>query len=107
MARCLEIEVKYEGYVQREQGQSLKLQKLDSFWIPEGFDFSKVSGLSREVQEKLKKSKPSTLGQASRISGITPAAVTLLMSVIEKGGVLKKVQQNDRGTGQISYFCPL
>jgi tRNA uridine 5-carboxymethylaminomethyl modification enzyme len=83
-ARCLEIEVKYEGYVQREISVSLKLQKLDTFWIPNGFDFSSVSGLSKEVQEKLKKALPSTLGQASRISGITPAAVTLLMSVIEK-----------------------
>ena len=82
--RCVEIEVKYEGYIRREEQQSDKLKLLDNVWIPEGFDFSIVSGLSREVVEKLRRHNPSTLGQASRVSGITPAAVTLLMAVIDK-----------------------
>jgi tRNA uridine 5-carboxymethylaminomethyl modification enzyme len=63
---------------------SAKLSRLDSLWIPENFDYGSVSGLSNEVKEKLRRSLPSTLGQASRISGVTPAAVTLLMTVIEK-----------------------
>jgi tRNA uridine 5-carboxymethylaminomethyl modification enzyme len=80
--RRLEIEVKYEGYIRREEGTSAKLKKLDQVWIPEGFCFDTVSGLSREVIEKMKRNRPSTLGQASRISGVTPAAVTLLSAVL-------------------------
>lgn len=84
-ARCLEIEVKYEGYVAREEGVAARLRTLDHVWIPQGFDFTSVSGLSLEVQEKLRRQSPSTLGQASRISGITPAAITLLHTVIGRG----------------------
>lgn len=84
--RSVEIEVKYDGYIKREELQSGRLKQLDAVWIPDGFDYSTVSGLSREVVEKLCKHRPSTLGQASRISGITPAAVTLLMSVIGRRG---------------------
>lgn len=82
--RCVEIDVKYEGYIRREDTHIQKLKLLDAVWIPQNFDYSSVSGLSREVVEKLKKHSPSTLGQASRISGITPAAVTLLHIVIQK-----------------------
>lgn len=82
--RCLEIEVKYDGYIQREEKQSERLKTLDRVWIPSGFDYAGLSGLSREVVEKLKKHQPSTLGQASRISGITPAAITLLHTTIDR-----------------------
>ena len=82
--RCVEIEVKYDGYIRREESQSDKLKTLDGVWIPANFDFTTVSGLSREVVEKLKRHAPSTLGQASRISGITPAAVTLLLTFIDR-----------------------
>ena len=82
--RCVEIEVKYDGYIRREESQSDKLKTLDAVWIPRNFEYTKVSGLSREVVEKLKKHDPSTLGQASRISGITPAAVTLLLTFIDR-----------------------
>ncbi|MES2614983.1 MAG: tRNA uridine-5-carboxymethylaminomethyl(34) synthesis enzyme MnmG [Bdellovibrionota bacterium] len=82
--RCVEIEVKYDGYIRREETQSDKLKTLDCVWIPKNFDFTVVSGLSREVVEKLKKHAPSTLGQASRISGITPAAVSLLLTFIDR-----------------------
>jgi tRNA uridine 5-carboxymethylaminomethyl modification enzyme len=84
VARCVEIEVKYEGYIRREEMQSDKLKALDAIWIPQSLDYATVSGLSNEVVEKLRKHKPSTLGQASRISGITPAAVTLLLTVIDR-----------------------
>jgi tRNA uridine 5-carboxymethylaminomethyl modification enzyme len=82
--RCIEIETKYDGYIRREEALGDRLQKMDAVWIPRELDYSGISGLSREVVEKLRKHSPSTLGQASRISGITPAAVTLLHAVIER-----------------------
>jgi tRNA uridine 5-carboxymethylaminomethyl modification enzyme len=82
--RSIEIETKYDGYIRREEALSDRLQKMDSVWIPREMDYGTISGLSREVVEKLRKHNPSTLGQASRISGITPAAVTLLHAVIER-----------------------
>jgi tRNA uridine 5-carboxymethylaminomethyl modification enzyme len=93
--RCVEIEVKYEGYIKREETLSDKLKTFDHVWIPKNFSFANVSGLSREVVEKLKKHNPSTLGQASRISGITPAAVTLLHTMIDRDRVLKKTKEID------------
>lgn len=81
--RCLEIEVKYEGYIRREDTQSDKRKHWDVVWIPAAVDFRSVNGLSREVVEKLEKHRPSTLGQASRVSGITPAAVALLLTHIQ------------------------
>lgn len=82
--RCLEIEVKYDGYIQREEKLSEKLKTLDHVWIPKQLNYGKISGLSREVVEKLKRHSPSTLGQASRISGVTPAAIALLHTMIEQ-----------------------
>ena len=73
-----EIELKYEGYIHREQAAIGKAKRLDSVKIPESMRYSGLSGLSREVVEKLEKFTPETLGQASRISGITPAAVQIL-----------------------------
>lgn len=93
--RCVEIEVKYEGYIKREETLSDKLKTFDHVWIPKNFNYTTVSGLSREVIEKLQKHNPSTLGQASRISGITPAAVTLLHTMIERDRVLKKARENN------------
>jgi tRNA uridine 5-carboxymethylaminomethyl modification enzyme len=91
--RCLEIEVKYDGYIKREETLSDKLKTFDHVWIPKEFNYSKVSGLSREVVEKLKRHNPSTLGQASRISGITPAAVTLLHTMIDRERMIKKTKE--------------
>ena len=82
--RCLEIDAKYEGYIKREEVQGNKLKVLDDIWIPKNFDYKKISGLSLEITEKLTKKQPSTLGQASRISGITPAAITLINTLIGK-----------------------
>lgn len=88
--RCVEIEVKYEGYIKREETLGDKLKTFDHVWIPKDFNYAIVSGLSREVVEKLKKHNPSTLGQASRISGITPAAVTLLHTMIDRERASKR-----------------
>jgi tRNA uridine 5-carboxymethylaminomethyl modification enzyme len=83
--RPLEVECKYEGYIRREETTSNKLKSLDTIWIPDWLLYRRVSGLSREAVEKLERHRPCTLGQASRISGVTPAAVSLLWSLIENG----------------------
>lgn len=75
----IEIEVKYEGYIQRELETIEKFNRLENHKIPLNFDYSRVSGLSREAREKLGKILPRTLGQASRIDGVTPADISILM----------------------------
>jgi tRNA uridine 5-carboxymethylaminomethyl modification enzyme len=74
----VEIQIKYAGYVQRQWETVKRFQKVESVRLPENFDYSQVHGLSREVREKLARFKPRSLGQASRMSGITPAAISLL-----------------------------
>jgi tRNA uridine 5-carboxymethylaminomethyl modification enzyme len=76
--RRLEIEIKYEGYIDRERRAIRSSEQLERVKIPSEFAFETVSGLSREVVEKLKKHRPHNLGQASRISGLTPAAIQIL-----------------------------
>lgn len=75
----IEIEAKYEGYIQREQETIAKLNRLESYKIPTNFDYHRVSGLSKEALEKLIKILPRTLGQAARIDGVTPADLSVLM----------------------------
>jgi len=75
----VEVDVKYKGYIKREKSFIDKFKKIERMHIPEGFDYLNVSGLSNEIKEKLSKFKPISLGQASRVSGVTPAAITLLM----------------------------
>jgi tRNA uridine 5-carboxymethylaminomethyl modification enzyme len=74
-----EVAVKYEGYIKREISLIDKFKKIEKMNIPADFDYSGVSGLSGEIKEKLSKLRPYSLGQASRISGVTPVAITLLM----------------------------
>jgi tRNA uridine 5-carboxymethylaminomethyl modification enzyme len=74
-----EIEIKYAGYIEAQRGIIKKLSSLERSCIPDGFDYSKVKGLSTEVREKLGQVSPETLGQASRIPGVTPAAISILM----------------------------
>jgi tRNA uridine 5-carboxymethylaminomethyl modification enzyme len=75
----LEIDIKYDGYIKRELADVKKLEKIDSIKIPEDFSYSSIRGLSNEIREKLERFKPYSLGQAARISGVTPAAISLLM----------------------------
>ena len=82
--RKVQIDLKYQGYIARSNFLKENTQNLDKIKIPEDFQFDSISGLSREVVEKLNKFKPQTLGQASRISGITPAAIQLLEVMIKK-----------------------
>tara|TARA_B100000902_G_C26939426_1_gene730255 strand:+ start:48 stop:629 length:582 start_codon:yes stop_codon:yes gene_type:complete len=76
--RRLGIELKYQGYIAREKAVINKSDKLESTLIPPGMAFAGLGGLSREIIEKLDRHRPETLGQASRISGITPAAIQVL-----------------------------
>jgi tRNA uridine 5-carboxymethylaminomethyl modification enzyme len=84
VAEEVELEIKYEGYIQRQSSQLMKLKKLDKKGIPPQMNYAAVNGFSREVREKLAKMRPETIGQASRISGITPAALSLLLVAVEK-----------------------
>jgi len=84
----VEIQVKYDGYIKRQMEQIERFKRLEEVSFPEGFDFSSVIGLTMEVMEKLKKIKPHSLGQASRISGVTPAAISILMVNLKRQGCL-------------------
>jgi tRNA uridine 5-carboxymethylaminomethyl modification enzyme len=74
----IEIQIKYAGYVDRQLETVKRFKKVEGVRLPENFDYSQISGLSREVREKLARVKPRSLGQASRIAGITPAAISIL-----------------------------
>ena len=84
--KSVETEIKYEGYLLQQQRAMERLKKSEQHSIPEWFDYSSVSGLSREMQEKLTKVRPRTIGHASRIPGVTPAAVSLVNVYIEIQG---------------------
>lgn len=84
--KSVETEIKYSGYLDQQKKSIEKLKKAESRTIPEWFDYTAVSGLSREMQEKLKRVRPSTIGQASRIPGVTPAALSLVNVYIEIQG---------------------
>jgi len=81
--KSVETEIKYEGYLLQQQRAMERLKKSEQHSIPDWFDYRSVSGLSREMQEKLTKLRPRTIGQASRIPGVTPAAVSLVNVYIE------------------------
>ncbi|MGH9469616.1 MAG: tRNA uridine-5-carboxymethylaminomethyl(34) synthesis enzyme MnmG [Terriglobia bacterium] len=81
--RKVETDLKYEGYLAQQEKQIERMKRASARRIPEGFDYAHISGLSREVVEKLTKVRPLTLGQASRIPGVTPAAVSLVNVYVE------------------------
>jgi tRNA uridine 5-carboxymethylaminomethyl modification enzyme len=83
VARQVEIEIKYEGYIKRQLEEIENFKNLERIKLPEGFDFSGVHGLSNELKEKLSAVRPASLGQASRMDGITPAALTVLMIALK------------------------
>jgi len=80
----VEIEVKYSGFIQRQLKDVERFKHLEKIRLPIDFDYSNLSGISREIREKLSRFKPLNLGQASRISGVTPAAISLLMVYLRK-----------------------
>jgi tRNA uridine 5-carboxymethylaminomethyl modification enzyme len=86
----VEIHTKYAGYIVRQQDEINKQLRHEQTILPKEFDYKTVSGLSNEVVAKLTDSRPDTIGQASRISGITPAAISLLLVYLKKQGLLRK-----------------
>jgi len=90
-AEQVETQLKYEGYITRQQEEVDKLRRHEQAFLPESFDYQDVNGLSNEVKQKLKAVRPQTLGQAARISGVTPAAISLLLIHLKKKNQLKQV----------------
>jgi tRNA uridine 5-carboxymethylaminomethyl modification enzyme len=86
----VEIQIKYAGYIDRQNDEIAKQQRNENTTLPLKFDYSAVKGLSNEVTAKLNDAQPETIGKASRISGITPAAISLLLVSMKKQGLLKK-----------------
>jgi tRNA uridine 5-carboxymethylaminomethyl modification enzyme len=85
-AEQVEIEIKYEGYIQKQLNEIEKFKDLERIKIPEELDFSEIHGLSNELKEKLSHTRPTSLGQASRIDGMTPAAISVLMVALKAAG---------------------
>ncbi len=89
-AEQVEIQVKYEGYIARQQEEIDRQQRNENTLLPADLDYRQVNGLSNEVIAKLNDHKPTSIGQASRISGITPAAISILLIYLKKQGLLRK-----------------
>ena len=87
-----EIEVKYSGYIRRQLAEVEKLAKLESRKLPQDFDYSKITGLRLEAIAKLNRVKPENIGQASHISGVSPADVSVLLIYFENH---RKTKEND------------
>ena len=86
VAEQLEIQAKYHGYIERQQAEIVKQKRNESTELDPNMEYTQVKGLSNEVAQKLNEHKPTTIGQASRISGVTPAAVSLLLVYLKKHG---------------------
>ena len=86
VAEQVMIQVKYAGYINRQQNEVNRLQRNEDTTLPDNLDYHNVRGLSNEVREKLQNAKPQSLGQAARISGVTPAAVSLLLVHLKRSG---------------------
>lgn len=89
VAEQVEVQTKYDGYISRQQDEIDKLRKNEATFIPENFDYQSISGLSNEVKQKLLAQRPSSIAQASRIPGITPAAVSLILVYLKKASFMK------------------
>jgi len=89
LRRQVEVKIKYEGYIERQQQEVERFKNLEKIKIPPRFDYTKVHGLSNELTEKLLAIKPLSLGQASRIPGMTPAAISVMMIFLKKTGALQ------------------
>ncbi|MFT2092803.1 tRNA uridine-5-carboxymethylaminomethyl(34) synthesis enzyme MnmG [Paraglaciecola sp. 2405UD69-4] len=95
-AEQVEIQIKYAGYIERQKDEIAKTVRNENTLIPKDFDFSQISGLSNEVVAKLSDARPETIGKAGRISGITPAAVSLLLVYLKKHGLLVGSSNNEK-----------
>ncbi len=79
MVDAVEIELKYKGYIDREKAVAEKISRLENLKIPEGFDFGSITGLSIECRQKFNRYQPRTIAQASRISGVSPSDISILL----------------------------
>ncbi|TWI57678.1 tRNA uridine 5-carboxymethylaminomethyl modification enzyme [Pseudomonas duriflava] len=93
VAEQVEIKTKYAGYIERQQDEIERLRNSESIRLPADLDYAVISGLSKEIQHKLTQSRPETLGQASRIPGVTPAAISLLMIHLKKRSAGRQLEQ--------------
>ena len=84
VAEQVEIKTKYAGYIDRQQEEIERLRASEDTKLPADIDYASISGLSKEIQGKLGKTRPETLGQAGRIPGVTPAAISLLLIHLKK-----------------------
>ena len=87
------IDIKYEGYITRHEEEVAKRALHEKTVIPSGFDYQRVKGLSNEVIEKLEATRPHTIGSATRISGVTPAAISIIMVYLKRYGQLSQSQE--------------
>ena len=94
VAEQIEIKTKYAGYIERQQEEILRLRASENTQLPADIDYTGISGLSKEIQSKLSASKPQTLGQASRIPGVTPAAISLLLFYLKKHSAGRQLEQS-------------
>lgn len=85
VAEQVEIQAKYEGYIDRQREEVARRREFEALSLPADVDYRRVTGLSAEVQQKLNRYRPETIGQASRISGVTPAAISLLLVHLKRG----------------------
>ena len=85
VAEQVEIQVKYEGYISKQLEQVEKMRRMEEKRIPEKLDYDAIGGLATEAKQKLKQVRPLSIGQASRISGVNPADVSILLVYIEQG----------------------
>lgn len=93
VAEQVEIKTKYAGYIERQQDEIERLRSSESIRLPADLDYTAISGLSKEIQHKLSQGRPETLGQASRIPGVTPAAISLLMIHLKKRSAGRQLEQ--------------
>jgi tRNA uridine 5-carboxymethylaminomethyl modification enzyme len=84
VAEQVEIQIKYDGYIQRQQRQIHQFKKLENFRIPDTFDYTDVHGLKTEAREKLAKIRPASIGQASRLPGVSPADISILTVILHQ-----------------------
>ena len=103
VAEQVEIQIKYGGYIVRQRDEVLKREQCEAIALPCDLDYRTVRGLSKEVQQKLNQHKPETIGQASRISGLTPAAISLLLVYLKRG--FESRNMLGRASAQTKTMC--
>lgn len=95
VAQQVEIDVKYEGYIERQRQEVVRHAQHEAMILPKDMDYRAVRGLSNEVTQKLNQHQPETIGQAARISGITPAAISLLLVHLKRGMARQAVKREE------------